>query len=444
MKNKRFLVVEIVVLFALVWLLFKAETDNKKSPMPASPVKENVKEKIEHNKKPKEKKTSDQEQAVIPEYQVKEGAIDFDALSFMALYRMYRQALLCERYIISWRRAKYEKKAFDYVDHIWEKEQENLVRQGYGAMDLSLPEPKAAMATAYANQCESLIEKWQATAAQDTYVSYMDVSLLNMLLIKKTASKKEKQLKALLKIQQQLPDLTTKVVESMQGKDTWTEQQIQEAKQRVKQLFSTVITIGALDDEAVIAHNKPIYAQIAEINQQLKEQKFKGVSLAQAAINDLEAVLMAAEKQIFSHDPDVYLLAKFILELTPGFSVMYGFSHKNLAEYFYLLDEQNSYTYQYQTPSSKFMHAVNLTSGNKFAYFITMVAVNELYYCGLGADCGPESPIMISKCLGLYGAGKNDACGLSVMDYYFNGHLTAGQLFDVDWMLVAMEQFYAP
>ena len=430
----------LLALVFLLWLFLKPQSGNKHTHVPAHSTDAQVEVKVKEQIKQLQAKA--EQQALTQADQIQSEAIDFDGLSFIALYRMYRQANLCQKYFQAWRQAKYKKVVFDYPEQFWQKDKERMLKFGYAESEIT--QEVSQEATAYANQCESLLVKWNATVEGGVNINDPETSLLHHLLEKKTKDKKEALLQELLKIQKQIPDLSQKVADSIQGKDSWTEEQIDEAKLNIKQLLASLASTGGLDDAAVMAHNKPIYAQIAEINQQLSEQKYRDMAVTQSAINELEAQLMSVTKHLHSQDAEVYLLALFITELNPRFSVMTGLSVNSLKEYFFFDETGDAYQFEYQTPNAGFMQVTNLAVGIKYDYFITMGAVNELYYCSLGADCGPEGPVMLTRCLGLDGAPKNDACGQSVEDYYFNGGLTAGQLYDVDWLLTAMEQFYAP
>lgn len=440
--NKKLITVLGLVLALLLWLFLNPQSDTQHAHVPAHSTDAQVEVKVKEQIKQLQAKA--EQQALTQADQIQSEAIDFDGLSFMALYRMYRQAILCQKYFQAWRQAKYQKVVLDYPEQFWQKDKEQMLKYGYTESEITQDVSQEATATAYANQCESLRVKWNATVEGGVNINDPETSLLHHLLEKKTKSNKEVLLKKLLKIQKQIPDLSKKVADSIQGKDSWTEEQIDEAKLKIKQLLASLAITGGLDEAAVMAHNKPIYAQIAEINQQLSEQKYRDMAITQSAINELEALLMSVTKHLYSQDAEVYLLALFITELNPRFSVMTGLSAYNLKEYFFFGEAGNAYQFAYQTPHAEFMQVTNLAVGIKYDYFITMGAVNELYYCSLGADCGPEGPIMLTRCLGLDGAARNDACGRSVEDYYFNGGLTAGQLYDVDWLLTAMEQFYAP
>lgn len=370
--------------------------------------------------------------------------LDLGGMSYLAVYRLYRKAELCERYHSARNRNVDDWQAIDFIDSFWEEKEKQWVRNGQDLMDfLAHPEQNESL-HAYVEMCELMAQRWFANEQFSTTHSLPKYAFYELLQVKKTKTKKESRLKKLINLEYQSQEAARALASSIEGEDSWTIDELAAAKARIKALRKTLIRGHDSADEYAKQHNKRVWAQIHVINQQISGQKLKNAENIQFQIVVLEGLLNQAKTELKTQDPDVYLLAMMVSNLDPRFFALFPNFDDELLGRFFWDEKKDQYKSQYEFPMSELMASWRLNQTQKGLYFVTIKASMLFYYCSLGADCGPESPLVYSMCLGFLGMDNKDVCGVGVMDYYLGGQLTAGQIHDVEWMLDVMERQYAP
>lgn len=362
-------------------------------------------------------------------------------VSYLTVFRHYRQAQLCQKYIREKRMALMYHESFDFPEHIWNKAQENMAPNPDGSID-PMPEPLLQVATSHAKKCEKLLTVWREVFAKERGWSSVEGDFKQVLMSKKASSAKEKKLKELIEYDQRMADLFRTIFSTIEGTDTWTPSQIQSFHAKIKQL-NGLRTPNPDADPMIQTRNDEIQAEVNRLYQQYSEQKQSNKPLAKQLVAELSALLMKTRGDLKTVDPEVFLLAKAITEVIPSdrpFAVFGLSNHESLSQTPGL---ENLVERDYVPTSKAFINTIAPHQGNQFLFFSTLKMAESLYYCSIGGDCSANGDLMTDWCLGLsYSKMNFEACGQDLLESELYAQLTTGQLHDINWMLTTLEAFY--
>ncbi len=362
-------------------------------------------------------------------------------VSYLTVFRHFRQAQMCQKYIREKRMALMYHESFDFPEHVWNKAQENMAPNPDGSID-PIPEPLLQVATSHAQKCEKLLSVWREVFGKERGWDSVEGDFMQVLMRKKASSTKEKKLKELIESGQRVADLFRTIFSTIEGTDMWTPSQIQSFHAKIKQL-NGLRTANPDADPMIQTRNEEIQAEVSRLYQQYSEQKQSNKPLAKQLVAELSVLLTKTRVDLNTIDPEVFLLAKAITEMSPSnrpFAVFGLISYESLSE---IPGLKGLVEREYVPTSKAFVNTVTQHQGNQFLFFSTLKMAESLYYCSLGADCSATGDLMTDWCLGLsYSKMNFQACDQDLLESELYAQLTTGQLHDINWMLTALEAFY--
>lgn len=210
------------------------------------------------------------------------------------------------------------------------------------------------------------------------------------------------------------------------------QQQITELQEQITFLYQT----NPENSEAIEALNNEVT--------QLRIQSDERQPVDQVKLNEILASFFPVNEQMLnslttSH-PESFRYLMTTLHMKSRYHLVIG-AGQRYAQLLAKLPEDINWP---QLPNQQIMIQSEHQDSDLFDLLIQPAA--DLYLCYLGADCGPESEMVLNYCLNWekdHYDSHVDACGKSLLDFYSENYLTANQWTDVNALFETMVKMYA-
>lgn len=159
-------------------------------------------------------------------------------------------------------------------------------------------------------------------------------------------------------------------------------------------------------------------------------------SISNQATDDFLAINQQLSQQLHTSDPDVFYEAQMALEQANDISHFGFFPFKNIGH----IKHEKLLT-AYISPAEVLMQLTGMHDGEWFDLVIQHAS--QLYLCELGADCGPQSPVINFYCHSGLLLLDPVSCDLDYTTFLQHHYLNNNQWDDVQHMLSVIRGLYA-
>lgn len=427
--NKRIVLILLLIVLVVLWV-WRTNTKSKQSnSLPSLLVSREDSVLTE----PQELLTTSINQAPLiqPAVKTKQETIKYnhEAMSFLDWYHQYRWAWVCNVYWY-WQSKVDDKLLSDQLLETAFLEHYEVRTGGLGtyADEYIMPQAQKEVLHAYAQRCDRVL----SLVADIAPYSNEPIRVLWQLLKEsETENSTEQTIQELLRMQDTMHNNHRLLNDMWESEDTWSEQEIIEAWDKVNTYFDMMISADA-------AQKKALRLKIDAIRAELVQQKVQYAADIVTFIAVLKKDYARIDGLLSSRAPEVFYLAKNLAERSDGFGGLGAIPNGIFEGHFV-----ESFQVAQVTPSERLWIELGML-GNHATNWGLSIAAGILYYCTLGADCQADGLLMTQLCLGLTQDmnSHHSACGKDYFDYLFGVYLTEGQAEDVRLLLAWMEVFY--
>ncbi|VAW45922.1 hypothetical protein MNBD_GAMMA03-249 [hydrothermal vent metagenome] len=219
----------------------------------------------------------------------------------------------------------------------------------------------------------------------------------------------DKQLAQALNMVQQIQTLEREYSRTQYGKSSLPESELDAINSQIQQLTTAMMEV--YDGNEVLSEQDTITIKLySEEIDKLSQQIIKSNSVNEELVTETEAHIAAYLQTIDDYLPSVQSPDAFLL----------------LAG--------RLYQASYFKKDTALIKVLKNSTGIYDSYYINMLnkIVMPLLACSMNYPCDAQSDYMLSYCLGLKDSMFNQACGLSLEDFYFSFYIGTNQLNDVN------------
>lgn len=327
----------------------------------------------------------------------------------------------------------YQAKSWGYLDYFrayqWLKQCSVFYKKGVDLDDPNvLMEPEQLqVAHELLKRCDSYAVKFDTSIKPNDKILVMLSVLENLLNELPTKNDKEQRVKESFVLTQKIKSLETEL-HQLQFSSLI---QVSEPEWLTAEEMRALFPNTEFDDNQLYQSSSTM-----TLNTPQKDKEATQAAI-ELLLSELFAVYPSLQALLKSDDPDVFFLVKTTVEMVDGFN---GLGQRPID--LYRQEDDCVFHSQINTTAEQSMLEIGIEIRNEFNNHV-LIPSTALYWCALGGDCEPNSPIMTQYCLGLGGwTAETAACELDLVTFYEQSYLSTGQAQDVYLLVDWMEVYY--